>query len=606
MPQGRDIDVQLPSNNLEPPFFRLALNLCQPISPSTVVGQSCGSVTGLQLLEKVDVCEVDKWKRDTQVTLPLPLPYCWTIQQSHPPDWWLVNNSDPSLGAWILFGNMTCCPGDGVHASPPGTIGRIPIKIKLEPPKDIDNCSDIDYFEVNTSRTSNFGVMFDCSFPPQPFIIFVLTSRLCRENIDYVLNPDLDCFMDGMMTTLNCTVTPGNNSTATSEFFWSLSRFQVEVTRSGTVTKHLLSELVLVSSFLPFHHGVSFLLSTKGLEKVAVNYSFEPFVPNGNIQHSPYEVMLHKPQNDDHSERNLLMKIIFPSFAGLLLIILIGYCLYRKFKPTPRPPDESSVTGLISGSGDSDSNPSGTVSGTNGVSLSSSGEHTQLNDPTQSFTDATGLHQSSQGRSIEQCEFYKPLNQQAPLISDARGQSQIPQNRPSGHYNLVDSQGQLIIKGQLLSEDRSETNPDAMSHDVFVIHHTDDAEWVDKHLKPKFYEYQLSVGNCHTPRRIVDVGKKLSDFIRENIQLIPICIVICSPNHEQKEGDFNFSFASDLALYQTVKDSKKLWIIATDDRAETVPEAFRIFTYTKWSDSQQRELLWEKLKSISPQSQSNP
>ena len=566
----------LPHDRSLPYYFGLALNLCQRISSNTAVGQKCGSVSELQLQEPVDMCESDKQKRDLEMLLP----YCWFIHQNSHPVRKLDDDSNPSRGAWILFGNLSCCPKNGINLSDPETIGQVPIWIRLEPPMNSDKCNDLDYFELDFSRTSDFRAIFGCPVPHEPFVISVLTSRLCPGNINYVLNPNqanLDCSVDEMNNVLTCIVMLAlNDSSKTSNHVWFLNHFQVEVTRNTSVTSLLLSELAVNdSSSMPpisHYHRCRFSLPTKGLEVVAVKYSFEPFVGDGNIQHSPYQVVLH-PSQDDHSETRQHLIVIIAVCVGILsafLTIAIGcYNVYRRNY----------------GSGNNNDNRDECSHESNNPTLvtdNDEGPFIEREPLVQSVSDVmlqNGLHPNCSGLGLNTGDC-QPGRTEARLQERARSTSH--------HYT---SNRETVIRDQLISKDRL---------DVYVIRHKDDAQWVNENLKPLFEQFCLSVGDCHSPRNETEVGQLLTKFIVERINVSSCYIIVCSPVNNWRMEDFSFDYSVAQALQGSVQKNStgKLLIIATSDQAGTVPETLSIFTHIKWTDPVQQQLLRTTLQSI--------
>jgi hypothetical protein len=548
---SKDIYSWLKDDPSLPYYFGLELNLCQPISHHSVVGQKCGSVAELQLQQPVDACESDKQKRDQDKLLP----YCWYIHQNSHPARRLVNDSNPSLGAWILFGNLSCCPKNDVNLSDPETTVHAPIWIKLVPPINNEKCSDLDYFEVNITETSDFKSIYSCPAHHEIFQISLSTSRLCPENINYVLNAtqsSLDCSVDERNSIVTCTVTFPSSE---DSHVWFLNNFEVELTRNATVTSYLLPELAAnCSTLMPpvsHDHWCKFSLPAHELEKVAVKYSLQPFRSSENIRHSPCDVLS---SSDNCNFETVLIIAIAVGGVAIGIIAVVVYCVCRH---------------KSSSSGNSANNPN--------LQESYTGSHESTAHGSSQHDQPTPQNDSNPNCSV------------SGLRTDVRNAYASEEISRSNRRLVCDVS--VLIRGELVCIEKK--------HDACVICHRDDAKWVDDNLQPLFDELRLSVVDCHTLQDEEEFGQVLTNLIVKRIRRSSCYIIICSPENQQRVKDYLYKYAQAQALHQQIESEEgKLLIISTNDDADIVPETLKIFTHIKWNDVNNRGQLREKLLSV--------
>ena len=538
-----------------PPYFSVALNLCQTVSQHSEIGGKCGSNAELQVVEMVDACQSFQL---TQAELKERY-YCWSIRQAKNPILNLNDKSDPSVGASILFGNLSCCPQNGTDASDPGTIGQIPIRIILEPPS--RGCNDHDLFEIVKSRTSDFRAMLDCSLlQGNYFDIVVETSRLCPANIDYALNVSetyLSCHVD-KLNRVNCTVfLHGRNASVTSDSVCSFDHFQVQLKSSDNSEIKYLSEFSVNNT-----NRCTFSVAVDSLEAVIVTYSFEPFVSHGNISGSPYLLSL------SHS-KSRFPYLYIAGGGGLILIILVFivvYCVIRRHKTRSTIINDSERR-----RGDSELQDQGSVDPNGQEYQEKERDYNTANSDLRQMFLGSAEHAGSpatNGYEYSQTGMTRFLVEQKPLVM-----------------------GQLVSKDEFLAEGK---------YHVCVIRRQEDTAWVADNLTPLFECYDLAVCDIYTPQENTDLGRLFSDFIISAINSSSCFLIVCSPETE-KSGDFPFKFAVSHALHNAVsKDetAEKLRVILVNDKKESIPEDLQIFTFIDWAEESQRELLKETFKSI--------
>lgn len=649
-------DVMLSPGDLAPgPRFFVALNLCQAISDRNMVGQECGSVSSLQLLEKADFCEVGKIRRDTFQENN----YCWSIPQFRQPHRWLDDSSDPTQGAWIEFGNLSCCPSNNGNPSPPGTIEQMPIMVRLEHPN-VEHCNDPNYFEIDRSRTDDFNTMFNCSLSKkESFEIVVLTSRMCPNYLDYVLNvsrTELDCNQDKTSKLLICTVIPGiTHGTATSDYICSRDHLEVTVigTNSSDVTRSPLAEMTAQSS-----DRCRFSVPLEDLKAVVVTYAFPRFAAIANISGSPFEM----PVDNSQSDSNTVPIIAGGAAGGVLLLCIVAFAIcvsWRRGRYTPNKDDQ--------GTDGSDERLTG-----NDATRNSTGHGNAGHDPCQSEGVIWGeqpadQHPSSGVAMLQRPSCEKDEDRQPDDAVHQRllgGTGQLPPHETNGssatesvgepkddeetgkqsdrspcvdiegHKNETDSVGNscdaTITRDdtarclQLRKEycDQSDGNPETSSgktrmhgfkmsqfseilvkgplvsdlYDICVIRRQGDKEWVERNLTPQFRELNLSIFDVQGTQRAEDLGQLVSDFIVRNIECSSCFVIICSSD----SMDFSFKYSLELALQETIKgrNTEKLLIISVDGAPRSVEDSLVCFTRIDWSDIDQRQLVVKKLQSV--------